>query len=90
MIEIYREEEKCKVKIVSSQVPFHFIFTHNAEHAAYAALLESSLQKQLWDFMERARRDAYNLGWKDAKQKHRKREDFNCNPSNVKTDDIAW
>lgn len=90
MIEIYREDEKCKIKFFSADVPFHFVFTHDAGHAAYAALLQSNLQKQFWDLMERARKDAYNLGWQDAKRKHRKRDTFNLDPSTAKHDEIAW
>ena len=74
MIEFKRDGTTIEVliEVKASQekrwLPFHW----NANNELYAELLVENFKHHLIEQMQRARKEAYEAGWKDAKAKQQK------------------
>jgi len=87
---------KFNVKVddaeVQLQVTFHcgyagsyiYNFSHRMESKSSAGLVAQAVHNQFNDHIEAIRRDAYEQGWKDKRQKNRKRTWFGDCPNNRK------
>lgn len=79
MIKIYAEEDVVTVEVVLS-VGWSVDFKIKRNSELDAILLSNQAKADLSDRIENIRRDAYTLGWKDAKaKKGAKRNWFNGN-----------
>ena len=79
MIQIGNEKETVNVKLIMS-IGWHVQLNYPRHNEMDAILLRNQLQKDINKKIESIRRDAYELGWKEAKSKKtRKRDWFNGN-----------
>ena len=80
MITIKREENKIKVIIKYGIDSWYSELTIHEDYELNAILKERQLNNHLYETIEKIRRDAYNLGWKDkASKKNKKRTWFSGN-----------
>lgn len=79
MITVSNKEETVIIN-VSMTIGWNINFKAQRSGEMDAILLRNQIQKDLSDKIEKIRRDAYNLGWKEAKSKKvAKRTWFNGN-----------
>ena len=78
MIEVKRAGTKVRIE-VDTGIPVErsvLIFEINEDYEYLAELVREKIQDRIGKVMERARREAYEEGWEDAKAKRRKQEWF--------------
>lgn len=79
MIQISSLSDKVKVQITTS-IGYNFTLSYERSCEMDAVLLRNQLQEDLRKKIESIRKDAYELGWKEAKSKKvRKKDWFNGN-----------
>ena len=71
MLTLKRNTNVLRIE-VDSGIGWTFHFKHTLSDEPYAILLREKLQAKMSDYMEKARREAYEHGWKDAKAKKTK------------------
>lgn len=86
MFTIKQEGNCVKIEVLSS-IRWSITFRHSRNEELDAILLRNQLQTDLSNKIEQIRREAYELGWKDAKSKKiAKRTWFNGNINS----DYVW
>lgn len=79
MITITRKEKIVDVNLVMS-IGWSINLEYARSSEMDAVLLNNQLNKDLRDFMETVRREAYDEGWKDKTKRNRKRTYFPSSP----------
>lgn len=76
MIEIGRNKEEVEIK-VNLSIGWYVNFKYGRHSELDAILLTNQIRKDLSNHIEKIRRQAYELGWKDAKsRKVKKKTEF--------------
>jgi len=88
-VQIKRNSGGVHIGVQVDEASGYIWFTNNdSSSTPWDEILESSIWKNLEEHVERDRRRLYNLGWKDAKKKEKKKTEFSvCFNS---TDYLAW
>lgn len=81
MIKISHEENNVVIQATLT-VKYDLNFRLERNSILDAILLKNQIQKDLDARIEKIRKDAYNLGWKDAKSKREKKKRNFCDNIN--------